>query len=51
MMFVMQPGLVERDGHNYVKWQCVGCGRTEEWPAPYDMQPPNFTKSDIMEES
>lgn len=48
--FIMEPGIVKKADGNYIKWKCAGCGRTDEWPAPYDMQPRPERSSDIMEE-
>lgn len=54
--FVMSPGLITKvaeDGKEtkYVKWVCAQCGRTEEWPAPYNMQSGQReeTSRDLME--
>lgn len=55
--FVMSPGLIKRANEDgkivaYVKWVCAQCGREEEWPAPYNMQPsgqPTQTSRDLME--
>ena len=49
--FVMQPGLIEKEGKTYVLWECAQCGRKEEWPAPYNMQSANRTETsrDFME--
>jgi hypothetical protein len=49
--FVMSPGLIDRDGTKYIKWECAQCGREEEWPAPYNMQSGGKTETsaDLME--